>query len=116
MRIFVICFAVLVSVLLSFLAYMGFFNTMDVQESKFGPYAFFYKSFTGPYEEVGPLFQEIHDIFKKKGIEMESMAGVYYDDPREVEAAKLRSEVGAFLSREGCAKKSEEIAREWSQV
>ena len=84
---------------LGFSAYMGAFSSVHVKEGEFGPYSFFYKPFIGPYEEVGPLFQEVHEIFEKKSIEIESMAGIYYDDPKTVEKSSLRSEIGAILNK-----------------
>ena len=96
-KIFIVLASLLV-VILGFFTYMGAFHSVQVKEGDFGPYSFFYKPFLGPYEEVGSLFQEVHEIFKEKGIEVESMAGIYYDDPQKVEKSKLRSEIGALLS------------------
>ena len=104
MRIFLIVFALFVSVTISFLAYMGLFKSMEVKSSEFGPYSFFYKPFLGPYEEVGPIFKDIREVLKKQNIKIESMAGIYYDDPKKIEAKNLRSEVGAILSKEEAQK------------
>lgn len=118
-KISIIIGSVLASLLLLILGlftYMGAFSAMRVKEAKFGPYSFFYKPFTGPYEKVAPLFQEVHDILKQEGIEIESMAGIYYDDPEKLEKSKLRSEIGAVLSKKNFQRYRSKLLRRGLQL
>ena len=47
----------------------------------------------GPYDQMGDLFAQLGEYAAQKGLTGE-VVGVYYDDPAEVPAASLRSEIG----------------------
>ena len=48
----------------------------------------------GPYDKVGPIFDEIFDWLSQRGIESPSPPfGIYYDNPSEVAPEKCRYEI-----------------------
>ncbi len=91
--------ALLLLLVFGFLAYMGFFNSMEVKERKMGPYLYAYKSFQGPYSETGPVFDSVYKTLEQNNISTTSRGiGIYYDDPGHVEENQLRSDCGVILS------------------
>lgn len=90
-------FGTLLLILVVFLAYMGMFKTMTVTEKEMGPYTVVYESFVGPYKETGPIFDKVYKELKAMGISTKLGFGIYYDNPSEVAADKLRSDCGAVL-------------------
>lgn len=92
---------------IGFLAYMGWFGPMPVAERAMGPYTLVYESFTGPYQETGPVFDRIYKQMQQEGIPATQGLGIYYDDPRRVPKDKLRSDCGVVLPADSLARTEE---------
>jgi len=55
----------------------------------------------GPYDKVGPLFEELFEWLKKKGIEPSGPSfGIYYDDPEKTPPEKCRYEIGFPIDKD----------------
>jgi len=68
---------------------------MEIKLRKTEPMQVATISHVGPYEEVGKLYQEIVKWLRQKRLKITgSPFGWFYDNPEEVPAHKLRSEVG----------------------
>jgi len=96
--------AVIVVLLVAFLAYLGAFSPMKAYEDKMGPYTIAYESFTGPYAKTGPVFEKVYNALKAEGIATTRGLGIYYDDPSKVPADKLRSDCGIVIEDKDRAK------------
>jgi len=96
--------AVIVLLVIGFLAYMGLFSPTKAYESKMGPFTIAYESFTGPYAKTGPVFAKVYEAIKAEGIETPRGLGIYYDDPSKVPADKLRSDCGVVIEEKEMAK------------
>jgi hypothetical protein len=95
---------VLVLLVLGLMAYMGMFSPIKVHEAQMGPFTVAYESFTGPYAQTGPVFAKVYNALKAEGINSSMGLGIYYDNPAEVPADKLRSDCGAVIDKKNLAK------------
>jgi len=69
-------------------------------------------SHVGPYGEAGNLYEEIAEWLKQRHLEITGPPrGWFYDNPEEVPAHKLRSEVGFPFRGEAKAERSVEIKK-----
>lgn len=87
-----------------FLGYMGMFSAPGVDERGMGPYTIVYESFTGPYKDTGKVFEKVYVALKADGIETTRGLGIYYDNPADVPADKLRSDCGSVVEEADLAK------------
>ncbi|HEY9123414.1 MAG TPA: hypothetical protein PK252_07765 [Bacteroidales bacterium] len=94
----------LVLVVVIYLAVMGMFSSPKVTEKEMGPYCFVYEDFTGPYQNTGPVFDKVYKAMTDAGIKSTLGIGVYFDNPAEVPAEKLRSQCGAIYDIADSAK------------
>jgi hypothetical protein len=91
---------VLVALLvIGFMNYMGLFCPVNPYEVKMGPYMIAYESFVGPYAKTGPVFARVNDALKAEGIVATRGLGIYYDNPSQVPAEKLRSDCGVVIEQ-----------------
>ncbi len=94
----VIVLAVIVIAFLIVLTRYGLFSSVSVSEKNVGPYLLVYKTHIGDYKSVAPIIGEIYDDLKNSySIEATKGFGLYYDNPQEVDKAKLRSIVGCIV-------------------
>ena len=82
------------------LNYMGAFNSINIEETRQGPYYFIYKKNSGSYSKVYEIGKEIKTYAQSMKVENPTLTGVYYDVPNKVETEKLRSEIGFIVSKE----------------
>ena len=87
-----------------FLAHLGMFSALSVSEQKMGPYVYAYEEFVGPYQKTMPVFARVNNIIKEQGIKSDKGIGVYFDNPSQVAADKLRSNCGAIIDETDPAK------------
>ncbi|MFH1856878.1 MAG: hypothetical protein ABH836_06650, partial [Candidatus Omnitrophota bacterium] len=80
-----------------FLFYEGVFYSVKLREQAVGGYWVVYQGNIGPYEKVEPVIAKVCKNLKNDGIETKSSFGLYYDNPRDMDKEKLKSEVGAIL-------------------
>jgi AraC family transcriptional regulator len=52
-----------------------------------------YLDYTGPYDRMGDVFTQVGEYAAKKGLTGD-MVGLYFDDPTQVSAERLRARVG----------------------
>ncbi len=97
MKKFIVIAIVFIAAIIGLLFYLGVFYPIKLKEQAVGDYWVVYQASVGPYENVGPAMNKICQNLKDDGIETKLSFGVYYDDPKKVDKAKLRSEVGAIL-------------------
>jgi effector-binding domain-containing protein len=94
----VIVVAIIVIVSLIVLARYGLFYSVSVSEKNVGPYLLVYWTHIGDYKDVAPIIGEIYNDLKNSySIEATRGFGLYYDNPREVDKAKLRSIAGCIV-------------------
>lgn len=76
-----IVIAVILVLLLAFLAYSGLFTSVNIGTGRppIGEVIVAYKFSTGPYEKSEKLFREFMKIDENR-----STVGIYYDNPDEV--------------------------------
>ena len=86
------------------LGYAGMFANVSVSEQKMGPYTFAYEDFTGPYQKTMPVFADVTNILNAQGIRSEKGIGVYFDNPANVPADKLRSYCGSIIDEKDAPK------------
>lgn len=82
-----------------FLAYIGVFSTPKATEMTTGPYTYVYEEFTGDYKKSGPVFDKVYKALENEGIKTTRGIGIYFDDPKEVPADKLRSHCGIIIEK-----------------
>jgi len=69
--------------------------SMEIKLKKIEPFQVATISHVGPYTEAGKLYEEIAKWLKQKQLKIAGPPfGWFYDNPEEVPAHKLRSEVG----------------------
>ncbi len=94
----IIVIAVIVIVFLIVLARYGLFSSITISEKNVGPYLLVYKTHIGDYKGVGPIIGEVYDDLKNNYSMVATKGfGLYYDNPQEVDKAKLRSIVGCIV-------------------
>lgn len=104
-KIISIIFLLIVTGAVLFLVYSGLFSRIVISEKEIGPYQVVYKSHVGPYQEVGPIMDEIYNSLKNdEQIETSMGFGIYYDDPKKTHVEDLRSDIGSILDEKDYAK------------
>ena len=92
-----IVLAVIILMLTAYLAYSGFFASVNITEGTVGPYKFVGKEYLGDYRYSGERQDSIYKDLKSKGLELTEGFGIYRDDPKKVAVEQLRSMVGSVL-------------------
>jgi hypothetical protein len=87
-----------------FLWFGGFFTKLTVVEKEMGPYTFAYQEFIGPYSKTKNVFEQVYKILVENSITSEIGIGIYFDDPKEVPADKLKSHCGSVITEEEAKK------------
>lgn len=95
---------VLIVALLGYLSYLGVFSALKVTEQKIGPYTLAYAEYMGPYSGTGPTLTKVYNSLKQDGVECSKGFGIYFDDPKQVAADKLRSKLGCVIEAKDLAK------------
>lgn len=88
---------ILVVIVVGFLAYMGFFSTVKVDEKEEGGYTVAGMEIVGPYSKVGQYIGDVNKKLKEIGINSTKGFGIYYDDPKTTPNEKCRSFVGNII-------------------
>ncbi len=89
--------AVLILTLLGFMAYSGFFASVEIIEKEVGPYTFVGKEYVGNYKNSGAHQDSIFKDLLKRKLEINDGFGIYRDDPEKVPEDKCRYMVGCVL-------------------
>jgi len=98
MKIPLIIIGLIVAIILMLYAYYGGFKKVSFSIEIQGGEMLVYREMTGDYSKSGKLMDEIYyALLNDYGIETYKGFGIYYDNPRDVEKSKLRSEVGCII-------------------
>lgn len=99
-----IILAILVLLAILFIYYGGF-NKVSCRIETQGGEKLVYKQMTGDYANSAKLMDEIyHSLLNDYNIETYKGFGIYYDNPKEVEKSKLRSEIGCIVEDKDSSK------------
>ncbi len=105
MKIALIVSGLIVALFAILYAYYGGFRKVTFSIENQGGEMLIYKEMTGDYSKSGKLMDEIYyALLNDYGIETYRGFGIYYDNPKEVEKIKLRSEVGCVIEEKDIAK------------
>lgn len=97
LKIIVAAIAMIVIAVVLFAWYIGYFNSVKVEEKNIGGYTVAGIEFKGPYSQTGKFMAEVNEKFKNAGFECQKGFGIYYDDPKIVPEEKCRSFVGCII-------------------
>lgn len=92
-----IVLAIIVLAFVGYLAYSGFFASVNITEGNVGPYKFVGKEYLGDYRYSGQRQDSIYKDLTSKGLELTTGFGIYRDDPKKLAVEQLRSMVGSVL-------------------
>ncbi len=92
-------------IVLGFLTHAGLFQPVVAVEKEMGPFTMVYQEHSGPYYQVKDDMDEVYYGLERMGVITYRGIGLYYDDPKQVESADLRSEVGSILEE-----------KDWSEI
>lgn len=85
--------------------YYGGSKKVTCRIEKTGGEKLVYKQMTGDYAKSAKLMDEIYySLLNVYGIETFKGFGIYYDNPKEVEKSKLRSEIGCIIEEKDSSK------------
>lgn len=104
MKILISVILIIIIGFLSFLYYMGLFNSIEVTKTELGPFYFVYQQYIGDYKKVGTIVNNVYFDLLKQNILPLNYVGIYYDDPKIIKKAKLRSEAGCFIEEKNFKK------------
>jgi DNA gyrase inhibitor GyrI len=82
----------------AFLAYQGAFARIEVVQSTSPGYLVVGVDHTGPYEKIGPAFEQVSEACKEIGLLNTRMMGIYFDNPDSVAKEDLRALAAVVLS------------------
>lgn len=105
MKIFATIIILLLLGLIIYLASMGFFSAVKLEEKETGPYTVVFEEHIGPYQDTGIIQDKLYyKLLNEEKIETFRGFGIYYDNPKIVESEKLRSDVGSILEEKDFSK------------
>lgn len=79
-------------------AWLGGFKQIRFKMQEAGGETLIYESHSGDYKNVGKVIDKMYyALLNQEKVECFRGFGIYYDDPRKVQKAKLRSDVGNIL-------------------
>lgn len=76
--------------------HLGVFKTVEIKEEVRGPYYLLYQKHTGPYFQISELISKIELSAKQASLSCDLTFGEYFDNPKEVDADRLRSRGGCL--------------------
>lgn len=98
MKWIIIGVCILVVLLISYLAYSGFFSRVSLEERTMGPYYLVYENLQGDYRGIKEIQDRIYyALLNDHGVETYKGFGIFYDNPKEVPTDQLRSMGGCIL-------------------
>lgn len=77
---------------------IGLFKPVMIEQTMVPTYNIIYKTYQGPYHDVGKVFDEVEKSLAQDKITCEQTFGRYYDDPNEVEPERTRADIGCILN------------------
>ena len=108
MKMLIIIACIIVLLVLLLIAYFGGFKKLNILAAKAGGEILVYESIAGDYKQSGAVMDKIYySLLNNDKTETYKGFGIYYDNPKKTEAAKLRSEAGCVLEAKDSIKVSE---------
>ena len=96
--IILICFTVILILLTGAYAYFGGFKTILFRVEEQGGETLVYEEMTGDYAQTPKVQNKLYEaLLNDEKIATTKGFGIYFDNPKEVEKSKLRSEVGCIV-------------------
>ena len=100
MKFVVITIVILIVAFFIFYAYFRGFKKLSISTKKVGGETVAYESITGNYKQSGQIMDKIYySLLNEEKIETYLGFGTYFDNPKKVEEAQLRSEAGCILNQ-----------------
>jgi hypothetical protein len=82
---------------IAFFWYMGYFQSVQVQEKQEGGYLMAGVDVVGPYSDAGRHISKVDYKLKALGVNSTKGIGIYYDDPKTTPKDKYHSYVGNII-------------------
>ncbi len=98
MELFLLFFGAFSTVIVLFLAYLGYFNTVRFKVTKLPKLTLALMPFEGSYKESTALQVELFKRMQEAGLTSDRSCGIYFDDPKKVASNRLRSLVGMVVA------------------
>ncbi|GHT50483.1 hypothetical protein AGMMS49982_05880 [Bacteroidia bacterium] len=99
MKVALIIIAIVIVLLVLIYAYFGGFKRIEFRVEAQGGEMLVYEDMTGDYGQSGAVTDRVyHALLDDYGIATTQGFGIYYDNPKDVEKSKLRSEVGCIVA------------------
>ena len=76
------------------------FRKIEITKGFIKSTIYVYKNGKGPYKNVGQVFEEVIQIGKKNGFQVDRAAGMYFDDPNVTASEELRWSAGFLVGEE----------------
>lgn len=87
-----------ISIIVLILAYYGAFKRVEAKIESHNSTYIVYKTVTGSYKQSGTVSDEVYwDLLNNYDVETCKGIGLYFDNPKDTETEKLRSEIGCVL-------------------
>ncbi len=77
---------------------VGLLKPVTIEKAQVPQLHLLYKKYTGPYQNVGPVFTEVENALAQDKIKCDLTFGRYYDNPNEVEPARNRADIGCIVN------------------
>ncbi len=98
MVLFVTLLALVAHIVILLLAYYGFFNSIRFQMAQAGGEIIVYESMIGDYKNSGKVMDNVYySLINDFNVHSTKGFGIYYDNPKRTEKAKLRSDIGCVI-------------------
>ncbi|KAA6337094.1 hypothetical protein EZS27_014806 [termite gut metagenome] len=98
MKMAIIIVLVILGLLTALFGYFGGFSKIIIRTLKAGGEVLVYENVTGAYNQASKVSNKIYyDLLNTEKIPTTKGFGIYYDNPKNVEQSKLRSEVGCIV-------------------
>ncbi|MFV0417589.1 MAG: GyrI-like domain-containing protein [Dysgonomonas sp.] len=104
----------IIVVLTAVYAYYGGFKLITFEVKEAGGEVLVYEIVSGDYSQSPIYMDSVYSVLLNKfNIETTKGAGVYYDNPQQIEKSKLRSEIGCLLDAPIDSTQMAEISRKF---
>jgi preprotein translocase subunit SecF len=98
MKIVLLVIIALIITIIAVYAYYGGFKKINFSVEKQGGEILVYENMIGDYKQTPAVSDKVYySLLNDYGIVTTKGFGIYYDNPKEVEKSKLRSEIGCIV-------------------
>lgn len=105
MKILLIAIVVVIILIMLLIVYFGGFKKLDISVKEAGGEILVFESVTGNYKNSGAVMDKIYySLLNDAKIETYKGFGIYYDNPKKTEEAKLRCDAGCVLEAKDASK------------